>query len=198
MTEQIDLSKMEPGQAILDYNGQDIRTIKKQNMIWWCIKDVCDVLDIKEYKDTISSLAEDQKERFLVADIEGRKLEQMSFANDCGLFNIIFQTHIAEVIDFRTWIMTDIIHETESSILLPIQLFIDLEHRYMKDRQEADNHLTEKCFMYEKRIDNSRITIKDNQLEYQKQLQKLKDQIVERDMKILKLQHKIDMIKNQL
>lgn len=46
---------------VYNYIGKNLRTIMKGSEIWFVAKDVCDVLEIKNSRDAISRLDEDEK-----------------------------------------------------------------------------------------------------------------------------------------
>ena len=36
---------------IFNFENQEVRTIKQNDNIWFCLKDVCDILEIKNQRD---------------------------------------------------------------------------------------------------------------------------------------------------
>jgi len=49
---------------IFCYKNYEVRTIEKDGVTWWVLKDVCGVLNIENHKDLPKRLEEDEVGRF--------------------------------------------------------------------------------------------------------------------------------------
>lgn len=41
---------------VFNFNNSKVRTFEKNSEVWFCLKDVCRILEIKNHKDVISRL----------------------------------------------------------------------------------------------------------------------------------------------
>ena len=62
---------------IFDYNGNNVRTIQKNNETWFILKDVCDVLDLSNPTWVANRLDEDELSLTKVMDSIGRNQEMI-------------------------------------------------------------------------------------------------------------------------
>lgn len=88
-----------------DKNLGSVRTILVDNEIWFCIKDVCDILEIKNPSDIPKRLDEDEVHRFNLGSRSG----VTNFTNESGLYALILRSNKKEAKLFRKWITKDVI-----------------------------------------------------------------------------------------
>ena len=69
-------------------------------------KDVCEVLDIKFYRDVVARLDDDEKGGSVIVDTPGGK-QSMTTVNESGLYHLIFQSRIRTAI----WLYPFPVHE---------------------------------------------------------------------------------------
>lgn len=92
---------------ILTYNGTPIRTTKIEGELWWVAKDVCDVLEIKNSRDAVSSLENDEK-GVGTADTLGGS-QEVQIVNESGIYNLIFKSRTNAALAFRRWVTHEIL-----------------------------------------------------------------------------------------
>ena len=86
-------------------NLGSVRTIFANNQVWFCIKDVCDILEIKNARDIPKRLDEDEVRRFNLRGQAG----ETNFANESGLYTLILRSNKKEAKPFRKWITSEVI-----------------------------------------------------------------------------------------
>lgn len=91
-----------------NYQGNKVRTVIKNNEPWFVAKDVCDILDIKNNRDAISRLDDDEKDAVGITDSIGRK-QQTTIISESGLYNLIFLSRKPEAKQFKRWITHEVI-----------------------------------------------------------------------------------------
>ena len=89
---------------IFNYGENEIRTIEKEDGIWWVLADVCKVLDVKNVTDTAGRLDEDERGRFNL----GRQGEAW-IVNESGLYNVILRSDKPEAVPFRRWVTHEVL-----------------------------------------------------------------------------------------
>ena len=86
-------------------NLGSVRTILVDNEVWFCIKDVCDILEIKNPSDIPKRLDEDEVHRFNLGSRSG----VTNFTNESGLYTLILRSDKKEAKPFRKWITSEVI-----------------------------------------------------------------------------------------
>lgn len=86
-------------------NLGSVRTVLLNNEAWFCIKDVCDILEIKNARDIPKRLDEDEVRRFNLRGQAG----ETNFTNESGLYALILRSNKKEAKPFRKWITSEVI-----------------------------------------------------------------------------------------
>lgn len=92
------------GLQIFKYQDKDIRTIQQNEETWWVLKDVCDVLGIKNATDVFNRLDEDERGRFNL----GRQ-GKANIVNESGLYNVILRSDKSEAKSFKRWVTHEVL-----------------------------------------------------------------------------------------
>ncbi len=60
---------------VFDYKGKEVRTVEKDGTIWWVLKDVCSVLEMKDNYagEIVKRLDKDEYDSIGVTDNLGRQ-----------------------------------------------------------------------------------------------------------------------------
>ena len=90
---------------IFNYNDNEIRTIEKEDGIWWVLTDVCKVLDVKNAPDVAKRLDGDEVTRFNLGGLSGESW----IINESGLYNVILRSDKPEAVPFRRWVTHDVL-----------------------------------------------------------------------------------------
>lgn len=89
---------------VFNYQNCTIRTVQKGNETWWVLKDVCDVLCIKNSTDVYNRLDEDERGRFNL----GRQGDA-NIVNESGLYNVILRSDKPEAKQFKRWVTHEVL-----------------------------------------------------------------------------------------
>ena len=87
-------------------NLGSVRTIFANNQVWFCIKDVCDILELTNPTVVAKRLDEDEKAKF---DLGLKNGELTNFTNESGLYTLILRSDKKEAKPFRKWITSEVI-----------------------------------------------------------------------------------------
>ena len=74
---------------------------------WWVAKDVCKVLDIKNSRDAVQNLDDDEKGVDKIYTLGGR--QNVITINESGLYTLIFRSNKPEAKVFRRWITNEVL-----------------------------------------------------------------------------------------
>jgi len=89
-------------------NNAPIRVQMIKGEPWFVAKDVCEVLDIKKYRDAILYLRDQEKGRPIVVDTLGGK-QEMTSVNESGLYSLVFQSRKPAAQEFRYWVTSEVL-----------------------------------------------------------------------------------------
>ena len=85
-------------------NLGSVRTVLVNNDAWFCIKDICDILELTNPTAVAQRLDEDERAKFSL----GRQGET-NFTNESGLYALIVRSDKKEAKPFRKWITSEVI-----------------------------------------------------------------------------------------
>ena len=94
-------------QKVFNYGMNEVRTIVKGEDVWFVAKDVCDVLEIKNSRDALGRLDDDEK-GVALTDTPGGK-QEMVIVNEPGLYSLILGSRKPEAKEFKRWITHKVI-----------------------------------------------------------------------------------------
>lgn len=94
------------GLQVFQYEGKQVRTVEKDGETWWVLKDVCEVLQIKNPTDVWKRLDEDERARFNL----GRQGEG-TIINESGLYHVILRSDKPQSKPFRRWVTKEVLPE---------------------------------------------------------------------------------------
>ena len=89
---------------IYNFNSNEVRTLLIENEPWFILKDVCEVLGIKNPTQCADRLDEDERSMFNI----GRQGE-VNIVNESGLYKVIFQSKKQEAKKFTKWVTSEVL-----------------------------------------------------------------------------------------
>ncbi|WP_271397815.1 BRO family protein [Salinicoccus roseus] len=93
---------------VFNFNHQAVRTFSLNDEGWFCLIDVCDVLDLGNASQLKKRLKQDGVITNEVTDNLGRK-QMATFVNEPNLYKVIFQSRKKEAEDFQDWVYEDVL-----------------------------------------------------------------------------------------
>ncbi len=84
------------------FQNHSVRNVFENEKFWFCAKDVCKVLEIRNSRDAIRDLDETQK-GVVSTDTPGGK-QQLVFVDEDGLFGLIFKSRKPEAKAFQAYV----------------------------------------------------------------------------------------------
>jgi anti-repressor protein len=135
-------------QKVFDYAGQEVRTIVKDEEVWFVAKDVCDVLEVGNVSQALSRLDEDEKNTIILN--EGIGNPEKAIVNEPGLYSLILGSRKKEAKQFKRWVTHKVlpsIRKTGSyTTLIPtsfseaLRLAADLQEENERNRPKVEAH----------------------------------------------------------
>lgn len=93
--------------TVLDYNSMPIRTIQKDDELWWVLTDVCRILEIANPRNVSARLDEDEKGVQEIDTLGGK--QNVSIINEPGLYSLILRSNKPEARQFKRWVTHDVL-----------------------------------------------------------------------------------------
>ncbi len=178
----------------LDFQGHTVRSIKRDDQVWWVLSDVCKVLNLSSPHKVADRLDDDEKDRNLIPTQGGA--QKMTIVNEVGLYSVILKSDKPEAKVFKRWVT----HEVLPSIHQHgIYVTPDTLHNMAEDPNLADE-LIDKLIKQQERELNLTRKLKEYMPKVQlaNAITASKTMILVREMaKILK-QNGIDIGQNRL
>lgn len=89
-----------------DFKGHKVRTLTfETGQTWWVLKDVCEVLGIRNATDVAKRLDQDEVTRFNLGGLSG----QSNIVNETGLYRIVLRSDKPEAKEFQRWVTHDVL-----------------------------------------------------------------------------------------
>lgn len=88
-----------------DYHGQQVRVTGTKENPLWVLKDVCDVLDIKNPTDVSKRLDPDEVTRLNLGGLSG----VVNVVTESGLYAVILRSDKPEAKPFRKWVTSEVL-----------------------------------------------------------------------------------------
>lgn len=89
---------------IFNYHSNEVRTVMIKGEPWFCLVDVCKVLDIKNPSQLADRMDEDERAMFNI----GRQGKTW-FINESGLYTVILRSDKPEAKPFRKWVTSKVL-----------------------------------------------------------------------------------------
>ena len=91
-----------------DFEQLPVRVVTKSaDETWFALKDVCEILDIRDDKQVFERLDDDEKGGCKIPTIQGER--EMRCVNEPGLYTVIIRSNSEKAKPFRRWITHDVL-----------------------------------------------------------------------------------------
>ena len=154
----------------------DVRTTLVDNQPYFCLADVCRILDIKNVSDCKDRLKKDGVVNNDVIDSLGRR-QVANFINESNLYKCIFQSRQPYAEKFQDWVTEDVLPEirkTGSYSLVPksyaeaLRMYADeVEQRELMQKQR-DEAIRTKAYISDKKTATAMNTASQKSREVEK------------------------------
>lgn len=94
--------------ALFNFQEHHVRTHKdNRGNPWFAAVDVCEALGIKNSRDAIAKLDDDEKDVVTTDTLGGR--QSLAIVNESGLYELIFRSRKVEAKAFKRWVKNDVL-----------------------------------------------------------------------------------------
>jgi len=92
---------------VFNFQSKPIRVVLIDGEPWWVAVDVCAVLEIKNSRDALGRLDEDEKGVVSTDTLKG--LQDLNVVNESGLYALVLGSRKKEAKEFKKWITRDVL-----------------------------------------------------------------------------------------
>ena len=93
---------------VFNFEKRDVRVVMKGSEPWWVAKDVCEVLEIQNARDTIAKVLDDDEKGVDKIDTLGGA-QEMNIITESGLYTLIMRSNKPEAKRFRKWVTSEVL-----------------------------------------------------------------------------------------
>ena len=100
--------------TVFKFEGiHSVRTVLKDGEPWFVAKDVCDILEIANARDAISTLDEDERGSVGITDgtSPAGGNPNVNIINESGLYALVFKSRKPQAHAFRKWVTSEVLPE---------------------------------------------------------------------------------------
>ena len=118
------------------YDMNKVRTVFKEGEPWFVLKDICEILEIKNVTQVADRLDSDERSMFNI----GRQ-GMTNVINESGLYNVIFLSRKPEAKKFKKWVTSEVlpsIRKTGSYVQTP-RTYIQALEALIESEREKEN-----------------------------------------------------------
>lgn len=94
---------------VFEFESHEVRFVGTFDDPWWVATDVCAALEIRNSRDALSRLDDDEK-GVAIADTLGGK-QEMATVNESGLYSLIFVSRKPQAKRFKKWVTSVVLPE---------------------------------------------------------------------------------------
>ena len=95
-------------QTFANEEFDNVRFVIIAGIIWFVAADVCRILDLKNHRDAVSRLDDDEKDYVEITDAIGRNRKTL-VVNESGLYALIFMSRKPRAKKFRKWVTSEVL-----------------------------------------------------------------------------------------
>lgn len=89
---------------IFNYENNDVRTVMIDGEPWFCLTDVCKVLELSNPRSVAERLDKDERRKFNLP-----RQGETWFINESGLYTVILRSDKPEAKPFRKWVTSEVL-----------------------------------------------------------------------------------------
>ena len=130
-------------EKVFSYQEKTVRTITRNGEPWFVVKDVCDILEIQNSRDTLTRLDEDEKDVDSIYTLGGN--QEMQVVSESGLYNLIIGSKKTEAKAFKRWVTHEVLPSIRKTgmylsndLLQSPEFLFQVVCKYKEEREISD------------------------------------------------------------
>jgi len=94
-------------ELIFSFRGNNVRMVEKEGEVLFLAKDVCEALGIKNHREAVSNLEENERVSVKIDTPGGKQI--MTSINEYGLYQLIMNSRKPEAKEFKRWVTHEVL-----------------------------------------------------------------------------------------
>lgn len=90
-----------------DFKGLKVRTQNQNDEVWFCLKDVCKILEISNSRKVVERL--NPKEVTTSDTLTKGGIQKLTYINESNLYKVIFQSRKPQAEQFTEWVTSEVL-----------------------------------------------------------------------------------------
>lgn len=90
---------------VFNFESHDVRTQTNDDTVWFCLKDVCDILELTNPSVVVGRLKPSGVTKFNLGGQSG----ESNFINESNLYKVIFQSRKPQAEAFTDWVTSEVL-----------------------------------------------------------------------------------------
>ena len=127
---------------VFNFQENQVRTQNRNNEVWFCLKDVCSILELSNSRKVVERLNE--KGVTTSDTLTKGGMQKMTFINESNLYKVIFQSRKPQSEQFTEWVTSEVLPKLRRNGYYSIT-----ESRPIEDSNERLARIISKCTMVE-------------------------------------------------
>ena len=142
---------------LFNYGENPVRTILQDGEIWFVAKDICDILEIKNVTQALSTLDDDEKMTLSNAyshETSGKcgGASTLKVINESGLYALIFKSIKPEAREFRKWVTGTVLPQIRKTGSFTVEQSGQPQEAQPKQKALPDSALQSEIVKIKRRI----------------------------------------------
>lgn len=93
--------------AVFNFNSNEVRTLEKDNQIWFVLSDVAEALEFSRGRDSARMMDDDEKGAHIMRTPGGE--QEVTIINESGLYSLILKSRKASAKVFKKWVTSEVL-----------------------------------------------------------------------------------------
>ena len=90
-----------------DFNSNTVRTTEIEGEVWFIVKDLCDILEIRNSRSSCTLLEEDEKGVVTVDTLGGK--QELATVSESGMYTLVLRSRKPQAKAFRKWVTSEVL-----------------------------------------------------------------------------------------
>ncbi|MCT7977659.1 BRO family protein [Laspinema olomoucense] len=103
--------------SIFNFHNNQVRIVIIDGKPWFVAKDLCEVLEIKNSRDALTRLDDDEKDTVGITDAIGRE-QDTTIVSESGMYTLVFSSRKPQTKPFRKWLTSKLSSMRQSADLI--------------------------------------------------------------------------------
>ena len=138
----------EKNELVFNFKKNEVRTITNNNEVWFCLKDVCDILELSHPSKVKERL--NQKGVNSIPTLTNGGMQNMIYIDESNLYKVIFQSRKPQAEEFTEWVTSEVLptirktgsYHIPSNPMEALELMFEAQKQSNEKLDQLDQRIT--------------------------------------------------------